>query len=208
MTQGVREREIGEIGEDLIEKFCIFLPTANFQYPPKRIWLDNEQNKYVDLTTYYSLLFLGQIFGQLKKQDIEEESPIFKDSNLYKKQTDELEQLLKSIGKFFYQDPISGKQIGSVYVDYKIMRHLAYVRAGGCKLDILTIEEFDSLSEDEKKEIVDAYYCGLQTIRDMFSLEMTTDQAFQKAYEIVERYWWPEEKDITDPPNEEALNPE
>lgn len=128
---------------------------------------------------------------------------------MYENQTDELEQLLKSIGNFFYQDPISGKQIGSVYGDYKIMKHLAYVRAGGYKLVIITQEEFHSLSEDEKKEIVAAYYRGLQKIKGMFSLEMTTEEAFQKAYEIVERYWWPpEEQEITDPSNEEALNPE
>lgn len=57
------------------------------------------------------------------------------------------------------------------------------------------------IPKKKKRNHCSAYYRDLQAIRDMFSFEMTTDEALQKAYEIVEQYWWPpEEQDVTDLP--------
>lgn len=191
-------------GNLAIKEFRSLLPDGNWQYPPKSPLKD------YNLSKYFAYCLLDEIYSSFCRNNILSDKPQFQ-NELYEfiiNKLKEADDFLKSNEIFFRFDPESKKKTGSLFTDYKIMRVFAYLRAGKCNIHNLSKEKFDSLSEDEKKEMVAAYYRGLKILREMFTPEMTTDQAFQKAYEIVERYWWPEEQDITNPPNEETLNPE
>lgn len=171
-----------------------FFPDSDWQYPPEEIKIGDTS---VSLVSLFSCWFLDSVLAKILRDSYRAngeneviEMPIFQDHQKYSNLLSEMEEKLREANKFFNYGS-NGTKVGSVFMDYKIMRHLAYLRAGGLNYYLLTQEEFAQLPPKERERIIEAFNKGMTSLDKDFNPQMSTDEAFKKAQEIVAQYWWP-----------------
>lgn len=170
--------------------------------PPDK---DPKKNCGVDLTVYFAYWLLSSTVSPLYRdeinalykqnpsmtpeqfdkamQEFEKRTPILRDIKKSEAEHNNAEKQLDKGGCNFHPEG------GSVFMDFKLMRQRAWMKAGGYSNPNLSAEDYAQIwNKDPAAQ--SAHRKGVQTIDGMFNKDMTTEQAFQQAKNIIEKLWW------------------
>jgi hypothetical protein len=172
--------------------------------PPDK---DPKKNCGIDLTDYFAYLLLSETVAsiyvnnikalnesgviktkeQYEKavQEMEQKNPTLRKIREYEKKYDEVDKQLREGGCYFHTEG------GSVFMDYKLMRHRAWMKIGGYKNPDLSAEEYAQIWNKDPL-VQSAWRKGEQTLETMLRTEknITTDNLFNLAKRLIEMYWW------------------
>lgn len=167
-------------------------------FPPKG-WRPPDKNYGgQDLTHYFTLLLLERVFSSIIDENrrrypqmsdaelaafLRETPTILKGAKQIVTEADQITESLNREGHYFYQGG------GSVFGDYKLMRARAYLALGGYSNPDMTRETYANIWNKDQ-QVQEAWKKGVTAMRNMFYEGMTTEEAYNVAREIINRYWW------------------
>ncbi len=166
-------------------------------YPPNRWKPPNKDHCGQDMREFFALLLLTESVADIEieewrtlrdrgqTKDIEQiikQLKSSKEMDVYSKRHNEIDRQLRERDCYFYPEG------GSVYNDYKVMRTQAYLRIS--KGSPVSAETYRGLSREAQNEISEIAHRGYVTMKAQFNKNMTTDEIYRRAFEIVSKYWW------------------
>lgn len=168
-------------------------------FPPED-WKPPDKNHCgQDMTEYFALLLLQEISSgvignkisladSLRMSDAQfdaflAKTPLLKGYREIGKRSNAISQRLKDKKCYFYPEG------GSPFMDYKLMRDRAGLRAGRYPNAYLTAQGYAKIWNKEQAVHL-AWRKGVKAINNMFNENLTTEQAYQLARSIIEQYWW------------------
>lgn len=192
--------------------------SADAAKPTIRMWIDNasysmpdgwkppeKRHCDEDLEEYYARLLLDTTLAMVFVNDLNQlqktmlydqafeqaqKSPILKKVAENNVEADKIDKRLREKGCFFYPEG------GSVFMDFKLMRERAYLRAGGYSNWDIRRPEFEKIFKIDQS-LQDAYKKGMDVLKAPFNdasgvvnRSLTTEQALNIARQIIKQWWW------------------
>ncbi len=125
-----------------------------------------------DIPRYFALMFLNETIAMICAKAKRFDFPVVAALDVFSAEADRIGEELRAQNLYFYDT--EGQRDGSVFMDYKLLRNLAYAKVG----------EEHGANEEHRVEV------GVRALKSQITADMTTEQAFEIAQKIVNTWDW------------------